>query len=312
MRSRPLALVAAIGAAALAVAGCGVGEGDSQGGLQLSVTQDFGTNTMIDTSSPKTGGSDTVMRLLERNADVKTRYGGGFVQSIDGKAGGKQGGRPYDWFFFVNGVLADQGAAAIKVHEQDTIWWDRHDWGVTDHTPAVVGSFPEPFTHGIDGRKLPIRVECVHPEAKVCDAVQAKLTAVGVLAPKAGLETSLTKQTLRVLVGTYKDLRADDTAHLLEQGPKASGVYAKPAPSGKTIQVLDGQGKPTRTLGPGSGLIAATRYEGGQPVWIVTGTDDAGVSAAADAIDEGNLKNHFALAVSDDRAVSVPEVRGAP
>ena len=31
--------------------------------------------------------SDTVMRVLERSARVSTRYGGGFVQSIDGVEG---------------------------------------------------------------------------------------------------------------------------------------------------------------------------------------------------------------------------------
>ena len=44
------------------------------------------------------------MRLLQRNFDVKTRYGGGFVQQIDGVAGGREGGRRVDWFYYVNGI----------------------------------------------------------------------------------------------------------------------------------------------------------------------------------------------------------------
>ncbi len=91
------------------------------------------------------------MRLLQRNAPkVTTRYGGSFVQSIDGISGGGSGGTS-DWFFYVNGIEADKGATSIKVHQGDRIWWDYRDWGVTDDIPAVVGSFPEPFLHGVDG-----------------------------------------------------------------------------------------------------------------------------------------------------------------
>ena len=57
-------------------------------------------------------GGETVMRMLQRDFEVQTRYGGGFVQSIDGVAGGRQDGRPVDWFYYVNGILADDGAAA--------------------------------------------------------------------------------------------------------------------------------------------------------------------------------------------------------
>ena len=77
----------------------------------LLVTQAFGAQTVLAAPAPKIVGADTVMRMLERNARVGTRYGGGFVQSIDGLAGG--GGS--DWFYYVNGVQALKGAAATKL-----------------------------------------------------------------------------------------------------------------------------------------------------------------------------------------------------
>ena len=55
------------------------------------------------------------MRLLQRGFEVETRYGGAFVQEIDGVGGGRRGGRPVDWFFYVNGIEAEtrrRGAAA--------------------------------------------------------------------------------------------------------------------------------------------------------------------------------------------------------
>jgi hypothetical protein len=306
-------LAIALAVLASALAGCGLGAGPTASETQLLVSKDFGAEPIVQTDQPKTGGSDTVMRLLERNAPkVTTRYGGNFVQSIDGVSGGHSGGNPVDWFFYVNGVQADKGATAVKVHQGDRVWWDYHDWGATDDVPAVVGSFPEPFLHGIDGRRLPTRVECAAPQGDACSTVADKLSALGQVAARGGVGNSFVVDTLRILVGQWRALRADPTVKLLESGPASSGVWAKPAADGKSIALLDASGKVTRTLGPGTGLIAATeardaKDDESDPIWIVTGTDDAGVAAAADALDEGALNGHFAIAVSGGKPIGLPD-----
>jgi hypothetical protein len=66
-------------ALSLALAGCGLGAGDEPAGTKLTITRDFGTRALHDLDAPKVGGDETVMRLLQRNAKVTTRYGGGFV-----------------------------------------------------------------------------------------------------------------------------------------------------------------------------------------------------------------------------------------
>jgi hypothetical protein len=304
---RRAAVALAAAALVLPLAGCGVGPGKSAASAQLVITQDFGAHPLAQLTNPKVGGADTVMRFLERNAKVTTRYGGGYVQSIAGRSGGMRDGRPVDWFFYVNGILASKGAASTRLRDGAVIWWDRHDWTATQDVPAVVGSFPEPFIHGIAGRRLPTRLECIAPGSAGCEAVQQHLTDAGILAPEGGLQSSLAKETLRVLVGPYRALRADGAVQQLEHGPQASGVYARPSPDGRAIATLDADGRTVRRLRAGAGLVAATRFEGGQPVWIVTGTDEAGVAAAASALDEGNLKNRFAVAVSDGRAIPLPQ-----
>ncbi|MCX6385860.1 MAG: hypothetical protein NTV40_04375, partial [Solirubrobacterales bacterium] len=52
------------------------------------------------------------------------------------------------------------------------------------------------------------------------------------------------------------------------------------------------------TLGAGAGLVAATSIGEQAPTWIVTGTDDAGVLAAARMLTEAALAGHFALALA--------------
>jgi hypothetical protein len=247
------------------------------------------------------------MRLLQRNAKVTTRFGGGFVQSIDGIAGGRRAGRPLDWFYYVNGVEASAGAAAVRLHPGDRVWWDRHDWGAAMRVPAVVGSFPEPFLHGFGGHRLPVRVECADPAAPACDEVFRALSALKVPAAKGGLHTAQIEQTLRVVVGPWIAARDDLALRSIESGPARSGVYARPSPGGRSIRALDASGRTTRTLGPGTGLVAAAREGDAPPVWAVTGTDGAGVAAAAKAFTERALDRRFAVAVVNGRPVALPE-----
>jgi hypothetical protein len=296
--------------AALAAAGCGVGSGDSKdGSVSLTVTRDFGTRQLGGDSRGKIPGGETVMRLLQRKFDVETRYGGGFVQKINGVAGGREEGRPADWFYYVNGILADDGAAAHEISPGDRVWWDHHDWSATMDIRAVIGAFPEPFRSGADGKRLPVRLDCASDAEQACDEVAKRLTAAGVkVAGRSAAGSFGGEGLLRVEVGRWIDVRKDPAVRQLERGPRASGVFARPSQAGDRIALLDADGKLTRTLGPGSGLIAATRLGGEAPTWVVTGTDTVGVAAAAAQLQEEALHNHFALAVERGRGTPLPVV----
>jgi Domain of unknown function (DUF4430) len=247
------------------------------------------------------------MSLLMRNARVTTRYGGGFVQSIDGRAGGQARGRPVDWFYYVNGSEAPSGAAGTRVHPGDAIWWDRHDWSQTDHVPAVVGSFPEPFRDGLGGKRLPVRVECEAAAARPCRIVTARLRRAGAPAAVAALGTGTAPHTLRVLVGSWSRLAGDPVASAIARGPAASGVYARFATGGATLIVLSQDGTVASRLGARSGLIAATASGEDAPVWVVTGTDALGVTAAARAFRQEALHDRFALAIgAAGSAIALP------
>ncbi len=299
------------GALALALvltlaAGCGAGAGESPGGASLLVTRNFGASQVGAATVKQAPGSETVMRFLRRTFGVRTRYGGGFVQSINGLSGGSPGGRPVDWFFYVNGSEAAKGAAATELHDGDRVWWDRHDWSATMHIPAVVGSFPEPFRSGTDGRKLPVRVGCDPAAQAACDAVQSRLAAAGVKVGLSSLDAATDLQTLRVLVGRWSEVRRDDATRQLDRGPGASGVYARFTGGGAGLVVLNAAGRPARTLGAGAGLIAATRLGAQAPTWVVAGTDAAGALAAARALDERTLARRFALAVDGGARLPAP------
>jgi hypothetical protein len=293
LRKVPLATLAAAGL----LSGCGLGAGKAPTGVQLTVSSEFGAHVLRQSNAPQVRGAETVMSLLMRNDPVSTRFGGGFVESIDGLSGGQHAGEPIDWFYYVNGVQAPKGAAETEVHAGDRIWWDLHDWSQTQDVPAVVGSFPEPFLQGIEGKRLPVRVECVEAQGEACRTVSTRLSALGIAAAISTVAPGEEPDTLRVLVGSWPKLAEDPSARSIQRGPAASGVYARPAANGKTLQLLDADGRITSTLGAGAGLIAAARYGQSAPVWVVTGTDTAGVALAAKDFNQATLENHFAVAL---------------
>lgn len=296
---RPFCLAAL---ALLTLAGCGLGAGPTPSGVRLAVTEGFGGQVIGTSSAPRIEGQETVMSLLMRNYEVKTRYGGGFVESINGHTGGTQGGGPSDWFYYVNGVEAPKGAAETNIQGGDRIWWDLHNWSQTDSVPAVVGSFPEPFLNGIEGKRYPLREECSEPSGVACATVRKRLTTLGVPVALAAVSSEEEQLTLRVVVGPYTALGDSLSVHDLSAGPRYSGVYARFSASGRALTLLDGSGRAVRTLGAGAGLVAATRYSEQAPVWVITGTNTAGVNLAADALSESALSNRFALALEPSGA----------
>jgi hypothetical protein len=102
-RGTAVAIALLLGAA-LVAAGCGLGPGADVGSVDLTVTREIGAGGVSE-SSGKANESDTVMRFLEGEVDeLETRYGGGYVKSIDGIEETQRGGHPSDWFFYVHGV----------------------------------------------------------------------------------------------------------------------------------------------------------------------------------------------------------------
>ena len=305
--SARLGLLAAAATTAAALGGCGLGPGEQPSSpVSLTVTRDFGERVVLHERDAKVSGADTVMRVTQRNAKVTTRFGGDFVQAISGISGGRRDGRPVDWFIYLDGILTDKGAGALRVSGGERIWWDHHDWGLTPDVPAVVGAFPEPFRHGTVGQG-PVKLQCALPRSQACDTVAARLQRQGVDARRSVLRRRERDAALRILVGPWKTLR-DGTpeARSVDAGPKSSGVFARFGDDGASLDVLDPRGAVVKRLTDAAGLVAATRQPGRPPVWFVTGTDAEGLAAAAGAFDEPVLRNRFAIATADDHTLSVP------
>ena len=161
---RPAALVA------VAVLAAGCGSTTTSGRAVVWVTQDRGAHVLHVAKVP---AGLTAIQGLERVSKVETRFGGRYVRSVDGVR--EQGQRA--WFYYVNGYLADRSGAEYRLRPGDVEWWDYRSWRNPADDPVVVGSFPEPFLHGYDGRRLPAVVVALDPSNRYVRSIARRLRA---------------------------------------------------------------------------------------------------------------------------------------
>ncbi len=299
-RAAPLLAAALLG-------GCGLGAGDPPRDVTLRISEDAGTRPLRDVPRPAVAGEDTVARLLQRNAQVETSFSGRFVSAIDGRRGGEDAdGRRRDWLYFVDGLLADRGAADVRVQDGDDLWWDRSDTGLAGVT-AVVGAFPAPLA----GDGAPV-LGCAAPAGVACTRAAARLRAAGAAARPVALGATAPsgdRGARRVIVGPWSALRRDPVAGLLAQDPRRSGVYAVVTDDG--LVPLDARGR-TAPTARRWGLVAALRPRGGGVTWVVTGATAADAARAAGALRERALAGRFAVALlGSGRPVGLPRPAGA-
>ena len=136
--------LAPILALALAFTVTACGGGREHGTATLWVTKDRGAHLVFSGTVP---AGLTAMQALDRKLEITTRYGGRFVQSIEGVEG--SAARRRDWFFFIDGIEAGRSAAEARLQDGDVEWWDYRSWrGKAMSVPYVVGSYPHPFLRG--------------------------------------------------------------------------------------------------------------------------------------------------------------------
>jgi hypothetical protein len=306
---RVLLVALVVAGIAPAAAGCGLGEGEERagGGATLRVTRDFGHRELGEVRLDSVREGQTVMRMLRSEFDVTTRYGGRFVQSIDGLTGEGAEGQ-VDWIFWVNGVEADKGAAEWEVSPGDRIQWDHRDWSAAMRVPAIVGAYPEPFKSGLEGKRRPVRVECEDVEARACRDARRTLNADGVATSASSIGAPGTEAITRLVVARWPVARGVRGASGLENGPEETGVFARFVDGGRTLELLDEHGEVARRVkrGDGVGLVLALQPRAEELVWIVTALDAAGLDAGVRALDARKLRDAFAVAVRGDRVEKLP------
>ena len=325
-RGRALAVVVVLAVALAAVGGIAALSrrapaqpvAGATGPAELRVSRDFGTET-LSARRLRIPEHATAMSLLAGNARVETAYGGGFVNAIDGLASGYTGAgaKRADWFFFVDGMLADRGAADFALSGADRVWWDFHPWDFAPSVPAVVGQFPQPFAGRGSGRgTLRTTVEYSSGFATQAASVADTLRALGIgdveVAPLAA-GTPLESGHNHVLVGTWDGVMAAGDIRAAAEHPGSSGLFARFA-AGKLATVDETGAWTTRAVPAGVVLATARPEEPAAAVWLVTGAEQADVDAAVRLLAGGapRLQGRFGVAVlRDGSLIGLPTRAGS-
>jgi hypothetical protein len=294
---RTLPLIAAVLVTATA-AGCGsrveIVPSTSADGASLLITRDYGS---VKQSPPRrlsvTKGT-TAMRQLQTTATVKTSYGGRYVTAIDGQSQNLSAGR--DWLFYVDGVEAAQGAADTDLHTGQFVQWDLHDWRGLREDKAIVHAFPEPL------RAKGVRLTCLTGAGRACEIARDKLRAADVAIDDASAKSAVT-----MIVGTAAAIVKSGKLPQLVEPPAENGLLASFARRGDVyeLRTVDERGRPSASLGTGSGLISAAN-RGDAITWVVTGVDAHGAENAAQRLTAKDLSGTFAIATDKNRRVPLP------
>ncbi len=283
--------------------------------VRIMATRDCGRELLFDTTFPVDAGI-TAMDALKKAAQVETKYGGGFVNSINGLSSeyGSANSKKKDWFFYINGILSNVGAGDYKLRQGDIEHWDFRDWSYQQFVPAIIGSYPQPFLSGFTSEAIPTVVACESMFQKEAESLQDNLKQAGVTQISAVSSEALSRESreqnnLIIIAGLQNSLISE-----LNSLHKKLGFFAY-SENGKVV-VLDVAGNLSKEYGRNCGLIQATQNPwnpdgigaGESAVWMITGTDPGGVRSAVSALinNRNDLDQAFAVIINEGAIIKIP------
>ncbi len=280
--------------------------------VKLLVTRNFGGQGILQ-ETVEIQESWTIMDLLQAKMKVETRYGGTFIDSINGLKGSSGGlsGEMQDWFYYVNGICPNVGGSDYIISPGEVIWWDYHAWKAGPANAAVVGCYPEPFLHGYEGKIRSTTIMCPTDDLEEGYRLEKALKARGVSSIRVmqideGLLAN--RQGPTIVLGEWEELKHSAFISDFNQAYKRNGTGIHF--NEKKLALMDIQGQVKRDIDGSAGVIAATGNGLGDPcpLWLVSGTDVQGFRAALDILlnNPGKIAGRYNAAITADEVISVP------
>jgi hypothetical protein len=289
---------------------------DSGPSARVIVTRSFSKPAIL-AETVAIGEDTTALDALQVVARVETKYGGGFVSSIEGISTKYEGTAKEreDWLFYINGISLSTGAGGYVLKDGDSQHWDYHDWSFRQFIPAIIGDFPEPFLHGIRGVVYPTLVAYQSGFEEEARQIADSLGELGVpdVTQRSFVELSAGERETSnlVLVGTGDFEPIEE----LNEPWNRLGFFGHFEDG--ALVVFDSAGEVVNEYGAGTGLIQATQSiwnpkgvgAGENVVWVVSGLDEAGVRSAVDILinHHDDYKYACAVVVTEGETLKVPQ-----
>lgn len=283
--------------------------------VRVVATRDFGHELLFD-EVVEIEDDTSAMDALDQVADLETAYGGEFVDSINGISSGYKGNNKEkkDWFFYINGICSNAGAGKYILRHGDVEHWDFRDWSYLHFVPTIIGDFPQPFVSGGKGKARKTIVVYEDWLEESVQSLPAKLNDLGIKEVSVQSysqlsEDSMSQYNLILLASKDNELISN-----LNNAHNKLGFYAY-FHQGRLV-ILNAGGNVAREYSRNCGIIQATQNPwnpkgtaaGENVVWIISGTDEAGVKSAIDALmnHQANLKYAHSVIITNGEIIKVP------
>ncbi len=289
---------------------------DTTGSITFWVTLDFGRESLFHAELPVTS-NQSVLALLQKHLDVETEYGGGFVNAINGFRSGysnKTGkeSQMVDWFYYVNGILSDQGAANYVPGAGDVIWWDYRPWDNIALAPAVVGAFPQPFTNGYRGEKpatLMLAGKDCQEKAKQLAYFLEEMGAAPVELAAYEEKRAAKRTQIVLVVALWQNLHQDPLWEEIQKYRGRTGWFAE-LTAGRFYPLDQYGNRQGKGYQEKTGAVLATGAGLGDPhpLWVVTATDLEGLEKTVNALikDPQLFEKTTGALVVDGKVLNLP------
>jgi hypothetical protein len=284
--------------------------------VKIVATRNFGQELIFAETLELPPGTPA-MAALKKVAEVETAYGGGFVNAINGISSGFTGTQQTmtDWFVYINGIQARTGALDYALNNGDIQHWDFHAWGFRQSIPAIIGDFPEPFGHGYGGKISPTIIAHAEDLAPEADSLKNRLSQLGInnISLKRLSELSMDEKESAnlILLGTIDSQPISELNDIW----KRLGFFTHFEE--EKLVVFNATGEIATEYRAGVGLIQATQNPwhpkgigaAENVVWLISGTDTAGVKSALDALinHPDQLQYASAAVIAKGEIIRVPQ-----
>ncbi|MCW2925362.1 MAG: hypothetical protein JWM98_2766, partial [Thermoleophilia bacterium] len=339
-RARSRALLALLVlASALACAGCDgsflrkdptTNSGRVLGQRAWVVLTTDGGRRLVTRRSVRIQHGDTALDMLAQVGDVRFAPDGTIAQ-VNGEGGGALrtfGPEQASWYYRVDGIESlGVKPDRFMVKPGQSIWWDLRRYDTYERLPVAVGLFPEPLWSGWRNARRPVRISYGSGFKKDADyfhdSVFRKLDpdvvsiggddgGVGGVGGEAGAGDNEVKTVVAVrpkaanlIIGRWEQLFLDPYLTDINLDSQRYGITTYIAGRTEIVRQDPDMDFP-QPLRDAEGLVWAATTDGepdGTIAFVITGTTDEGVHAAARALRTGQCQFYLACAVDRDGRV---------
>lgn len=278
--------------------------------IRVIISKDFGSERLYDQEIGITGNM-SVLEIMEENFAIETAYGGGFVNGIDGlKSGftGMKDKKKIDWFYYVNGILAEVGSDEYDLKPNDFIIWDYHPWNSTYGT-SIIGAYPMNFMNGHEGSPLQTEILYTKDYEREGQKLWQDLKKKGIhsITLEALNEEELKNGSIHsIVIGPWEDISQLPYIKEIYENKEKTGLFFN---IHTKLEALNDQGAVVKEYEKGAVIVSVCKeYGESGTLWMITGNDQECIQKAAELLyrHPEKIEGAFSVIVTKDEVLRIP------